>query len=94
MDANGAERARVALCLALPVVSFPKPFGAAFMRGSGALSYTNSLSLPQLYFGVSLRQLGRRVSPLANIVAAGAAGYLPRPTANCAFMCNADQKSW
>lgn len=87
MKASGADWALAALGVASPAVSIPKPFGAGAL-GSG--SFTTGLSLLEHYTGIAARQLGRRLNPVANVIAAGAAGYLAGLSGTCAAMCAAD----
>ncbi len=57
----------------------------AGVLGSGSI--TTGLSLLQHYTGVAVRQIARRLNPLADVISAGAAGYLVGLSASCAAIC-------
>jgi hypothetical protein len=61
-----------------------------FKPGAGALgsgSVTTGLSLLEHYTGIAARQIARRLNPVADVISAGAAGYLVGLSASCAAIC-------
>jgi hypothetical protein len=91
MMANGAGWALGALGLSSPGVSIPK---LAYAGALGSSEYTTALSVAELYSGIALRQIGRRINPFANVIAAGAGSYLLGLSGTCSVMCANDHNSW
>jgi RHS repeat-associated protein len=91
MSDYGAGTALAAIGVSSPAVSIPKPFGAGSL-GSGSMTTALSIAnyaINRLGFtGTAARALGRTLNPVANVVAAGAAGYLAGLTASCALQCS------
>jgi RHS repeat-associated protein len=89
LEANGAWGALGVIGISAPAVSVPYP-GNKMLLGSKN-PYTNSL---RMVGGNALKQLGRRLNPIANAAAVGAAGYLAALEISCAIQCGADCDSW
>ncbi len=88
MKASGAPWALGALG-----VSYGTAATLPFKPGAGALGsggVTTTLSLLEHYTGIAARQLGRRLNPIADVVAAGAAGYLAGLSGTCAALCGSN----
>jgi len=92
MSDGGAGYALAVLGVSAPLASVPKPYGAGSL-GSGSWTSGVSLALNAAYrMGftgtAAVRTVAARLNPVANVAAAGAAGYLAGLAASCALQCS------